>query len=97
MSDDEKVIITPEEAESLLVAGPLVHNFMVGPAMLLGCDYKRADAIEALKKATEIEIAGPIAKDMKHPIAVRQGDQVSFFEADMDKVAAFEAKRHNHG
>jgi hypothetical protein len=58
---DERVILTPEEAEGLLCDGPHVHNYTRGP-IFIGCDYERADAVKAFKTAKLIEIAGEIAK-----------------------------------
>lgn len=95
MSDDDKLIISADEAESLLADGTYIHNF-VNPAvgMLIGCDYDRADAIKAFKSALRIEIGGDGCKSMKHPICVWESkDRNSFFEADMDKVEALEAAR----
>lgn len=93
---DKKMVITAAEAESLLIDGAeYVHNYL-NPrgGMLLGCDYERADAIAAFEKAIGIEIAGPGCKAMKHPLAVWKTEtDVSFFEADMAKVEAFEAAR----
>lgn len=93
MSDD-KIILTAAEAESLLADGDEIHNF-INPqdSVLVGCDYERAHAIAGLRAAKRIELAGEIARSMKHPIAVWDDLGVSFFEADMDKVAAFEADR----
>lgn len=89
---DDKIILTPEDAESLLVEGAKhIHNFTSGP-ILIGCDYDRADAIKAFRAAASIELAGPGAMAMRHPIAVfEKGGRVTFFEADVDKAKAFEA------
>lgn len=92
MAKDDKVIITAEQAESLLNEGEYVHNFISTGTMFLGCDFERADAIDAFKKAKQIEIGGDGCKRMKHPIAVfDHNGKLSFFEADMAKVAAMEA------
>lgn len=95
MAADDKMIITPAEAESLLADGKYVHNY-ANPAagMMIGVDYERADAIDAFKKAHSIEIGGDGCKSMKHPIVVWDSPKhYTFFAADMDKVAAFEAAR----
>jgi hypothetical protein len=87
-----KIILTPDHAEGLLPEGEYVHNFIQSNFAFLGCDYARADAVKAFGEAQQIEIAGENAKAMRHPIAVFDKDgKLSFFEADMDKVAAFEA------
>jgi hypothetical protein len=94
--DEPKVILTAEEAESLLPEGDYVHNYKGGGAILLGVDYGRAEAVAAFKAAHMIEIGGPSCKAMRHPLAVwKTPKDVSFFEADMAKVEAFEAARSN--
>lgn len=99
-TEDEKLIITAAEAESLLVDGAAhIHNFVQAGPILLGCDYDRAHAIEAFRTAASIEIGGEGCKAVAHPIVVWRpasdvgGPAYSFFKADMDKVAAFEAQR----
>jgi hypothetical protein len=91
---DEKVVLTPAEAISLLADGDTIHNFATGGMIMLGCDYDRAGAIKALNEAIQIEIGGPACKSMKHPLAVwSSNNRVSFFEADMAKVEAMEASK----
>jgi hypothetical protein len=91
---DDRFLITPEEAESLLNEGEFVHNFIDGRFVILGCDYDRASAIAAFKAAKSIEIGGDGCKAMRHPIVVfDQNGKHSFFAADMDKVEALEASR----
>lgn len=97
MSDtaDDKVILTPDEAEGLLKDGAeIIHNFAQSSFMILGCDYDRASAIKAFKDAHQIELGGDNCKQLKHPIIVwDRPDHYTFFEADMAKVDAFEANR----
>lgn len=96
MSDEAKFIITPEEAESLLYDGAdSVHNFMDAGIALVGCDWSRESTIEAFKEAIQIEIAGPSARGMNHALAVWSSKtEHSFFEADPEKVEAFERAKH---
>ena len=92
--EDERIILTPEQATALLCDHEYIHNF-ANPAggMFIGYDYERADAIAAFGTAKKIELAGENAKGMKHPIAVwDKAERLTFFEADMDKVAEFEAR-----
>lgn len=94
MSED-KVILTPDEAISLLHDGEYIHNY-ANPrgGMFIGCDYDRKDAIEAIRAAYQIEIGGPECKRMRHPLAVWSSEnRVTFFEADMGKVDAFEVAK----
>ena len=91
---DDKMIITPEDAEGLLPEGDTVHNFIQSGNTFLGCDFGRDAAVKAFKNASLIEIGGPACKRMRHPIVVWEPDnRYSFFEADMAKVEALEASR----
>lgn len=94
MEPDDKLLITADEAESLLDDGEYVHNFIDSGMVILGCDFERDSAIKAFKAAKSIEIGGEGCKRMKHPLVVFDQDgRHSFFAADMDKVEAFEAAR----
>lgn len=89
---DDKVILTPEQAEALLPAGEYVHNFSNPDGMLVGVDYDRADAVKALKAAKQIELGGDSCMRLEHPIVCwHTENRYTFFAADMEKVQAFEA------
>ncbi len=92
MSDDEKFLLTADEAISLLADGDHVHNYANPSAgMFLGVDYERAHAEKHIREAIQREIAGPGCKRMKHALAVWSSQtRVTFFETDMDKVDAME-------
>lgn len=87
MSDTaDRVLITPDEAASLIPDGEYVHNFVQSSFALLGCDFSREKAVEAFNSAAEIEIGGSACQSMRHPIVVHEkGGRYSFFEADMDR------------
>jgi hypothetical protein len=92
--DDEKIILTPAEAESLLADDGDVHNFIQRGPMFIGCDFSRESALAAFKRAKQIELGGENCKAMKHPLAVwDENERLSFFAADMTKVEAFETAR----
>lgn len=95
-TEDNKVIITAAEAAMLLRSDKDdVHNF-ANPhgGLFIGCDYERSAALAAFRDAQTIEIGGPGCKASKHPLAVTDtAGRVTFFEADMEKVAAFELAR----
>lgn len=98
MTDEAKLIITPEEAESLLYDGAnTVHNFVTVGPMLIGCDYSRENALKAFQEAIQIEIAGPGARGLNHAIAVWSSKTShSYFEADPEKVDAFDKAKALH-
>ena len=96
MSED-RMILTPDEAISLLPEGEYVHT-QRNPSggMFLGCDFERDSAIETIRDAEEIEVGGPHCRAMRHPIVVWKKGEVGrplFLEADMDKLAAFESQK----
>lgn len=98
MSHDDKLLLTPEQAINLLADEGDIHNFIQSGMLFLGCDFSRDDAIKAFHDAKSIEIGGENCKQMRHPLAVYdRGDKLSFFEADMAKVEAFEAAIQNIG
>ena len=84
MAEDERLIITAAEAESLLPDGAEhVHNMSAGRVMI-GADWDRAGAIATFKEAARIEIGGEFWKGIAHPIGVLEpSGRFSFFEADM--------------
>lgn len=92
--DEPPILLTPEEAESLLLPGPTVHNFIPASFAIIGCDCSRKHAIETFKAAIRIEIGGPNMKGMHHPIVVWESkNKMRCYEADMEKVEAFEKAR----
>ena len=92
---DEKILLTADEAISLLPEGEYVHNFVNNvPGMFIGCDYERAEAENHIRKALQCEIGGDACKGMKHGLVVwTSKNSLSFFATDMAKLAAMEAQR----
>lgn len=89
-----RVLLTADEAISLLPDGPTVHNFKGGGMVLMGADWDRESAIDAIRSAYAVELGGGASYSMGHPLAVWASERrVSFFEANMEKVAALEAAR----
>jgi len=93
--NDEKILLTPEEAISILAGGDTVHNY-ANPAagMFIGCDYDRADAEQHIRDAIQREVAGPVCQGMRHGLAVwSEKNPVTFFETDMEKLRAMETEK----
>lgn len=91
MSDDDKIILTVEEAISLLPHGRFVHNFANPGGMLVGCDYETPEAHRAIKAAKLLEIGGPTCKSMNHALVVHdEKGHYSFFSTDNERVDAME-------
>jgi hypothetical protein len=88
----DRLIITPEQAETVLPEGEYIHNFKNPVGMFVGCDYERDDAIAALRNAEQIEIGGYQCKAMKHGLVVWKTDSdYSFFATDADSLEKLEA------
>lgn len=91
MSEEEKIVLTPDEAISLLADGEIVHNFAQTSFALVGCDYDRAEAVEAIRTATSLEIGGPACKSLNHALAVHEKTgRYTFFATDPARVEAME-------
>jgi len=78
--DDDKELITLEEAIKRLPAGDTVHTFRQGGLCLIGADHERDRLIEAMRTAPEIEVTGPAAQAMNHGLAIRDEHGWLFIE-----------------
>jgi len=63
--DEERVVLTIEQAENLIADGEYVHTFRQGGFMLIGADWKREDILEALKIYPP-ELSGVSATSIGH-------------------------------
>lgn len=89
-----KRFLTLEQAISLLPEGDYIHTFYGGFA-LIGADWERQEVIDKLKSVDKIEIAGEMARNMGHGLAVYNNDaeymsDVLFIETDKKKLDAFD-------
>jgi hypothetical protein len=90
---DTKVILTADQAESLLPPGEHVHSFVSPPWGFVGCHNSRKNALRRIRDAKLIEIGGERAKRIKHALVVhaREGG-CTLFATDMEKVEALEQR-----
>jgi hypothetical protein len=88
-----KMILTPDQAESLLPPGEQVHCLVNPPWGFVACNSPRKHALRRIRDAKLIEIGGERAKRMKHALIVyaREGGY-TFFATDMEKVEALEQR-----
>ena len=68
--DDDKELISLDEAIKRLPGGDMVHTFRQGGPCLIGADHERARLIEAMRSAPAIEVTGPAAQAMGHGLAI---------------------------
>jgi hypothetical protein len=92
MKNSDKILLTPKQAESVLLKGKQIHTFRSGTGMLIGCDWSRKSIIEALKNNPDrIEIGGDQCKRMGHGLVVWTSEtDPLFIECDKDKLQKLE-------
>lgn len=94
MSDD-KIILTPDEAISILASGKYVHNYAnPGRGIFIGVDFERPDAEKHIRDAVQLEIGGENCKRMKHALVAWSSERrCTFFATDAEKLDALEASK----
>lgn len=86
-----KIILTAEEALSLVIEGENVHTFRnPNGSMLMGCDISRTRLVELINQSDQVELGGEMCRKMKHGLVVWTGDDPLFVETDMVKLDAFD-------
>ena len=78
MSDDP-IILTADQALSMLPDGDRIHTFRSAGIALVGCDWDR-DKIEEAIRENECELGGPMCQKMNHGLAVHVGGDPLFVE-----------------
>ena len=89
MSED-KVFLTAEQAESILVDGDNIHTFRSSTFTLIGADWSRKEIIKAIiqahiRGADNLEIGGEQCKRMGHSLVIWTSDNNPLF-VECDKV-----------
>lgn len=91
MSEQEKRMVTIEEAMSILNDGETVHTFRSTGSVLLGADHERQTLIDRMKRYSEtLQIAGAMARGMKHGLILEDNVGYLFIETDEEKLNAFD-------
>jgi hypothetical protein len=75
---DERVYLTVEQALAMLPEGERVHTFRGGGAMMIGCDWDRADIEMAIRETDHRELSGQVATAMKHGLCIKEGGTALF-------------------
>jgi hypothetical protein len=66
MADDDKELLTYDEAVALLPDDERIHTFVNPAGMLIGADWDRSDVLSLLETTDLREVAGPAAQSMGH-------------------------------
>ena len=75
MNDEERVVLTPEQAEAMLPDEPYIHTFRQAGMVLIGADWSRKSILDAIQKH-RCELAGPAATAMNHGLVIFDGEML---------------------
>lgn len=78
MSDDP-IILSKEQALSMLGDGETIHTFRSTGLALFGCDWSREQIVEAINE-NECELGGPACQKMNHGLAIHVDGSPLFVE-----------------
>lgn len=73
MSDEERIILTADEAIAMLPEKESIHTFLQGGMTLLGADWPAEEIWESLRQSVRIELSGPTATSMGHGLVFWRG------------------------
>lgn len=91
----DRIILTKEEAVSLLPEAEEIHCFSSSRGMLIGADWSRKSVVDWIAIAESCEIGGAMCRRMGHGLVVNgKDDSVLFFEADKDKLDKLEKEKN---
>ena len=83
--ENERVVLSPEVAESMLPEGERIHTFRSSPIALIGCDWDREEILKAFQ-TRKPELSGEQATAMGHGI-VFFDDHGAVFVATLPNTA----------
>ena len=74
---DNRVFLTPEQANSMLSQDEMIHTFLSLPMVMLGADWERSEIIKLIDDAPPmgLQLTGETAQSMKHGLAVWRGPE----------------------
>lgn len=87
-----RVILTKEQAISALKPGDRIHTFLSGGMIMIGADWDRKDALEAIEQSKLIELSGDNARAMGHGLCMLHNGRYYFVESNEQVLAEIEAK-----
>jgi len=92
MSDD-KVILSPTQAKSLLSKDKNTHTFRDGGGIIIGADWDTKSIIEEIEGGKKCEIGGEGCRGMGHGLIIWTSDSDPLFvEVDEAKLKLVEAE-----
>lgn len=97
MPNEQKKIISYEDAISILPDEEYIHTFYNANFGLCGADWSRAEILDKLKNSEVIELTGETARGMGHGMCAYNKDaqymqDVLFIETDEAKLSELEKR-----
>lgn len=75
----ERVVLTTEQAKAMLPDKEYVHTFRCAPNILIGAEWRKAELETEIDKC-RCELAGPLASEMGHGLAIFTAEGHLFVE-----------------
>lgn len=89
--NDDKVILTKEQAIKLLGKRNEIHTFRSGRGILIGADHSRKSLLESIEKSKLIEIGGEACRRMGHGLVIWTSETDPLFvEVDKKEIEELE-------
>lgn len=89
MSNSKIVILTYDQAVSVLPDGDMIHTYYSVPNTLLGADWSRNDVLDVIRKGNP-QIGGKMCRDSGHGLVVFTGTGPLFIKAMPDLIDELE-------
>jgi hypothetical protein len=71
--ENSRVVLSKEEASSLLPKEDLIHSFQSVGTVLIGADWEKEELVDLINRC-ECEIGGPKSIELGHGLVIRIGD-----------------------
>lgn len=85
MTDNERVILSKEEAIGMLPDGKLVHTFRNAVGAIIGADWDKKDIIDSIQNF-EVELSGSMATGMGHGMVLVDDVGMLFIETKKEET-----------
>lgn len=89
MFQEDRVILTKEEALSLLPDDEYIHTFRGLDRVIIGADHERKELVEEIEHC-KCEIGGPMCRALDHGLVVWTGNDPLFVKTRLNSLELFD-------
>lgn len=89
MFQEDRVILTKEEALSLLPDEDSIHTFRGLPGVLIGADWDKKELVEEIEHC-KCEIGGPMCRALDHGLVIWTGNDPLFIKTRLNSLELFD-------